>query len=136
MAEIGRKYVGAPFKIGGWSREEGMDCFTLLMTVLDEMGYETPDDFEGYTRETYHEAWLENPLRALVKLENYIRSFADELPRHQARPGDVLIFDEDGATGICAGNALVMAATRAGVQMLNVSAYPNFKVYRCRKKPS
>jgi len=135
LAIMTAKYVGTPYKLGGWSREEGFDCLSLMLSIADDRGIEVPEEFEGVTRETYAELWETNKKKAERLLFKFAASLGQEIPPHRAFAGDLLIAKSkaDGSLvlAIHAGQSLMLSAfTDTGVDLVGLDHYEIKKAYK------
>ena len=134
MVEITKKYVGAPYKLGGQSIEEGLDCFSLILAITEDLGYEVPNEFGGYTRETYPELYTCDPVKARKIMLKFISSICDKINPCLIRPKDLVILhnNETGNTflGMFSGSNMVLTAPETGVGLFDLSLYNVRGVFR------
>lgn len=129
LAEITAKYVGAPYKLGASSMEEGYDCITLLLALAEDFGVELPDSFEGLTRDTYATAWQKDQDKQLMlRFINFLGTETEH-----ARPGDILIVEgKNGITvGISGGNRSFLSSFMdIGVRVISLQPYIIRKAFK------
>ena len=108
-----RKYLGIRYKHGGRTKQEGMDCYGLLIAIYADYGYKI-DDLHGY----------EENFAATGKdyiVENYHKQWHQVVTPHTL---DVVLFKNfDGVVnhiGVYMSRNRVLHCTRAGVVMLSI----------------
>jgi len=133
LVEIVGKYTGAPYMLGGFSRDEGYDCFSLVLAFAEDLGVKVPNSFSGQTMETYSELWVEDPKEAKRIMLELFGELGKEIAPHKAFASDVLILEskEGDNVGIHAGGSLVLSAfIDIGIQLVNVHNFKVTKAYR------
>ena len=127
LAQISSKYVGAPYRMGGWSRQNGFDCFSLLYIIaVNDYKMTLPKTFGGYTLDNYKDFWENCPrgtTRALIK---YIRSVTDPVKKNYGLAGDVLILrgDHNIFLGMRSGTSMILSSFEdAGVTISPLKYY-------------
>lgn len=81
LVELARSWKGTPFHHQGRIKGVGTDCTGFLIGVLDEAGIATPPDLPFYDRRPRGE-----------ELDRRLASVFEEIPREEAKPGDLLTF--------------------------------------------
>jgi len=124
-----RKFIGAPFKVGGRSKNEGYDSFSFFYLLHKERGYGVPFSFDfldapDVNFDNYAELWEEDPERTESLLWSYILAVTEPHPNIMyLECGDVVIVkdkDDDIHSCIWLGNDLVGVATKDyGIQALD-----------------
>ena len=147
-----KAYIGAPYGLGGWSRETGFDCASLVCSVMRDLyGVAVPETFEGETRESYARLWQDNPALATRLLIRFAVSLGQSIPVHQAFAGDILVMTHGAESraqsghyapcampyafflGIHAGNDTFMGVFEGrGVALARFEQAQIRKVIRCR----
>jgi cell wall-associated NlpC family hydrolase len=136
FADIARKYVGSPYKLGGWSRESGFDCVSLIVTILNDYGINPPMKFEGLNNKSYAALWTGNKQKAKSVLFRYLLGLGSEVKTCFAFTGDIIFISGNGklTAGIHGGNDLVLSAfTDRGVALANLQAYSIERAIRWAK---
>jgi cell wall-associated NlpC family hydrolase len=78
-------YLGAPYRLGGMSRQEGYDCLSLVFTLLCRLGADLKP-FWGERDITNY--WIDYDLE---QLPEWVRSLGEEIDVRRRQPGDVLL---------------------------------------------
>jgi len=133
FADIARKYVGCPYRLGGWSREEGYDCVSLIVSVLRDYGIDAPLAFEDLDKQNYADLWKQNKEQAKSILIRYLLRLGKDVNPCFAFTGDILFISSSGiiTAGLHGGNDLVLSAfTDRGVALANLQPYKIEKAIR------
>lgn len=82
-----RDLIGTPFKVHGRSKEEGFDCYGLLIEIYKRQGIELPDiNYKSLTEQeaVSNQLHLINRVEKIDKLENncIIEIAVDNIPMH------------------------------------------------------
>ena len=104
------EFFGAPYKVGGKSKEEGFDCFSFIYYLYEKMGFDMPDGIDGVSATDYVDLWESDEEAAKEVMWNYINSFSDLVPVGSMMLGDITILKvEDNFLypGVYMGNSLV-----------------------------
>jgi cell wall-associated NlpC family hydrolase len=124
---ITQKYVGAPYKLGGWSRTNGFDCFSLVyITAVRDFHIQLPKEFEGITLDDYHELWEEDRVDAMSRLITFIRSVTKRVKKNFQISGDLLVLKSKTGMfiGIMAGTDSVLSSfENVGVALTRLNQY-------------
>ena len=131
--DVVNRYVDSPYKLGGRSRSEGYDCFSLVLAIGEDLGITVPDEFEGQTMNTYSDLWLSDQDEAKRVMFGLFEKLAEKISPSKAFVFDILVFeDENGENvGIHAGKDLVLSAfTDVGVKLANIKAFVVKGAYR------
>lgn len=106
VPQIAAKYANAPYKLGGMSPSDGLDCVSYIFCFYRDLGMEIADHEGDLTPANYAEAWRKDVDGAKCALTRYLLSFGEEVDPKFIRTGDLaLIRDQDGIkTAICLGN--------------------------------
>lgn len=72
LSVVWDNYLGAPYKLGGWFREDGYDCISLVISILWEMGYDVPCFFSLCKGNIY---WRGERARRVgdIDIANYVK---------------------------------------------------------------
>lgn len=133
LVEIIGKYNGAPYKLGGSSREEGYDCFSLALALAEDFGVSIPKVFKGQTMETYSELWLKDRDKAKQVMFGLFAELGKSIPISRVFVGDVMIIEDKVGenVGTHAGKDLLLSAfTDIGVQLVSIGDFRIKGVYR------
>jgi cell wall-associated NlpC family hydrolase len=134
LAEIVGDYIGAPYKLGGSSYDEGFDCLRLVLKFgEDNIGVKIPDSYGGVTLDTYPELWEKDPVKAKILMLGLFEEIAEKIPPYKAFVTDILLLrDQEGDNvGIHVGQGLVLSVfTNIGVQLANINGFEVRGAYR------
>lgn len=97
------RYLGALYKLGGLSKEEGFDCFSATLCMLWDLGADLPPFWNPTQRPRYFRGW---PLRRaddldlasywkdydLELLPSWFHSVGNPVPVGYRQPGDLMLF--------------------------------------------
>jgi cell wall-associated NlpC family hydrolase len=137
LAEITSKYVGAPFKIGGQSRADGFDCFTLVFCLARDLGKRVPDEFDGLTLDNYPALYATSEDAAIEKMIEFAEANCREVPISSAFVGDLLIMrDHSGGrfAALHAGNDFIISSfTNLGVSIARIRTFVLDRVFKWEK---
>lgn len=126
-----KKYLDAPYCLGGKTPEQGLDCLSLLRCVFWELGIDLPDSFGDFTLANYAEKWAEGEGRE--ELKKYICSLGEEVGLNYITVGDVLLIKEDSyfVPVIYLGNRNILIALEDyGVKVVPINAVNPVKAIR------
>jgi cell wall-associated NlpC family hydrolase len=128
------KFFGAPYKLGGRSKEEGFDCFSLIYCFHEQCGFDMPEGIDGVSATDYVDLWNKDEEDAKRVMWNYINAFTKPVPMGKMLPGDITVFrtpDDDIYPGIYVGNNMVAVATSdEGVVVNRLETFKLFAVRR------
>jgi len=134
VVELTKKYVGVPYKLGGKSVEEGLDCFSLILAVGEDLGYDLPYEFEGCTRDTYAELFASSPLAAKRLMIAFLNSAYEKISPRRLRPKDLVLLSNPDTgnivVGVYSGSNMVLTAPESGVALFELSLYTIKGAYR------
>ena len=136
FASVTNKFVGSPYCGQGFSKEEGFDCFSLVVNLLREGGVDIPEDVEfmGLTLKTYYELWEKEPNTAIDAMVGFLEKHAGRIKLGDIRVGDIMIVkDEDGVRfgGIYGGNdKIITSDLKKGVVGLPIRYYEIEDIFR------
>lgn len=137
LAILTSNLVGAPYKLGGQTVDEGLDCLSVVDYVANFWDQPLPDEFEGMTRENYKACYEADPVGAKKTFLRLVKTLGHEiLPTSGAFAGDLLVIQVKGkpetiGVGIHAGNNLCLSAFELhGVALVDLRAYEILHVYR------
>ena len=123
------KFFGAPYKLGGQSKEEGFDCASFVDNYYKELGNEFPDLSDLYS--IIHAGKSE---KARELLWRRLFKVTESIPLGYVQPGDLVVFEvEDFGDypGIYLGNGIVGACfTDRGVTTVK---YDSLNVIQVRR---
>jgi cell wall-associated NlpC family hydrolase len=138
LSNITARFIGVPYKLGSMDRKEGLDCFSLVVNYLREIGYDIDNEttFKGFDFSNYGKAFEEYPKILNVGLE-WLSGFLEEVPPNGAVASDIIFAQLKSnvpAFGIEAGNGYMITVTvEQGVTAINKKYYTIERVFRCRK---
>ncbi len=133
FVEISGRYVGAPYKLGGFNREEGFDCLSLIISIGRDLGINMPMIFGGYDVATYPYLWESDVPKAKQLLLNYVIDISKEISISKLFVPDLVLVDneEDYFFGIAAGNGnLISAFSNLGVRVEKMSSFTVRRAFR------
>lgn len=134
LSEITSKYVGAPFKIGGRSRDDGFDCFSLAFTLARDLGKDPPAILGDLNLENYADLYARDPDAAVDALVKYAETYLEEVPPARAFVGDLLILRRGGGrrfAALHAGNDFIISAfENVGVSIAKLRTFKVEKVFK------
>ena len=138
LAEITKKYVGAPYKLGSFDPKEGLDCLSLVLNFTRDLSGEVPEEFDGVTIDDYPKLWKEEPIKAKKKFVGFLASTFKEIDRRRSLPGDIIVCTDNNGKfviGINAGNGQFLTVVEnEGVRKLRISDFTLKRVYRCQRQ--
>jgi len=136
---ITKELINAPYKLGGQSITEGLDCFSLVYRYLIMRGYALPIEYKGLTLETYKDLYDKDRDRATQIMIEFVEEHMEEIPRSMMFAGDVALARVTGEDRghaflvIDGGNGNIICATEEyGVTISSVKYYTVERVFRCR----
>jgi hypothetical protein len=139
LSNITARFIGVSYKLGSLNRKEGLDCFSLIVNYLREIGYDINSDiiYKGFDFNNYGKAFQKYPDILNVAIE-WFSEFLEEIPTHRAVAGDIIyasLKNNAPAFGIEAGNGYMITVTvERGVTALNKKHYDIERVFKCRKQ--
>ena len=136
-AKITSKYTGAPYKLGGWSREEGYDSLSVFICMLRDIGLNLPENtgLYGINLTNYTETWQKSKEHAKALIVDFVSTIAKEIPIHEKRTGDILILslklgNKRPLSGIMLADKVVAASPTFGVRAFPLSLFKIIKAFR------
>lgn len=124
-----REFVGAPFKLGGRSKDEGYDSFSFFYLLYERRGYSVPFSFDfldapDVNFDNYADLWEKDPKRIENLTWSYVLAVTEpHLNIGYLECGDIVVIkDGDGDMYFCVwlGNDLIgIATTDYGIQALD-----------------
>lgn len=137
LAEITSRYVGAPFKLGGQSFDEGFDCFSLAYYLARDLGKDPPAEFGELTLENYSNLYALDEIAAVDAMIEYAEKNFREVPRSSAFVGDLLIMaDNRGGrfAALHAGNNYIISSFQnLGVSIAKLRTFRLDRVFKWEK---
>ena len=133
------KLVGVKYVLGSMDTDKGLDCFSLIINYLRNIGYNIPDDleFKGHTLKDYGEKYSEDPNIINIACE-YLTTILQTVPITKAVAGDILfacLENNAPSFGIDGGNGtMVIVSESGGVQIIDKKHYTIKQVLRCRRQ--
>jgi hypothetical protein len=131
--EISSKYVGAPYGLGGFDREKGFDCLSLIISIGRDLGINMPTSFSGYNTETYPSLWESDVPKAKRLLLKYVMDLSEEIHIGKLFVPDLVLVDsgEDYFFGIAAGNGNILSAfINLGVKVEKMNSFTVRRAFR------
>lgn len=127
LAKMSALVLGKPFELGC------MDCFMLVIDYLRQRGFQLPEEYNGYTLQSYGDLYLDNPNRAREVMVGCLDVMLKQIPAGKVVPGDILLIKLKGtsegfflAINGGNGNALLVSESR-GVISLPIRFYKILK---------
>lgn len=136
LAEISKEIVGAPYKLGGKSKEEGFDCLSMIFFFVDKWGISIPESFEGVTRDNYVEFWNKDQHEAREKLVKFLAYLGKKIKPDRVRSGDFVLCTarDQTLTGIYLGQGKILCIfDDAGVKIITTNIVKISRGYRWRQ---
>lgn len=133
LAAITQKLVDLPYELGE------KDCFSIIVMYLKLRGYQVPEQFCGFTMQTYKAYYESVPWHAKQLMCYFFDCLMDPIAPHKAFAGDVLLLelpdsDSQPFAAIDGGNATIVAASpKRGVAVTPIRYYTIRRAWRCRK---
>jgi len=131
------KFFGAPYKLGGKSKEEGFDCFSFIYYFHKELGFDMPSGIDGVSAIDYSELWNSDEEAAKDVMWNYINTFTEPVQKEYMIVGDIVVIQckknnrDEFYPGIYLGNGLVGASfDDEGIKTLK---YELFNIFTARR---
>lgn len=132
FVKISQQLVGKKYALGT------VDCFSLILMYFDLVGFEYPDEFNGHTKESYKDLYLEEPDAAKELMVEFIDSVCETIEPHKAKSGDILLLQVEDiipALGIKGGNSTVIVATEEfGVRVFPTRAFKLLRGWRWHRQ--
>jgi len=105
--------IEVPYKLGGFTPEEGFDCFSFLYYFYDKLGFNIPplDDLGyGINRDNYVELYEANPKRMLRIMFRVICKLTTSGKLNYLEVPDTLIYKSNGgdSSGIYIGQSNIL----------------------------
>ena len=124
------EFFGAPYRLGGQSKDRGFDCISLVFTYYKKLEKNFPDLWDLYP------LYKSKPKKALKTMWKRIFKATDDVPLGQVQVGDLIIFEHHefgNYPGICLGNGVVgVVFTDRGVITLRYEALKVLYIRRCK----
>lgn len=79
------EYLGAKYALGGMTKEEGYDCFSLVWTILCKLGADIKPYWKDYDITNY---WVDYDLELLPK---WFKTLGAVVDKEFRSPGDVFL---------------------------------------------
>ncbi len=137
LAEITSRYVGAPFKLGGQSFEDGFDCFSLAFHLARDLGKDPPAEFGELTLDNYSNLYALDEQAAVDSMIEYAEKNFREVPAASAFVGDLLIMaDNQGGrfAALHAGNNYIISSFQnLGVSIAKLRTFRLDRVFKWEK---
>jgi cell wall-associated NlpC family hydrolase len=102
--QLTKKYNNIPYKLGGWTREEGLDCLSLFICVLEDMGFNIEslrkDFILEYKGKKIDSNNYSTELKTKAELMYCLIKFVQKVGRQVNKmvKGDVVIFESANET--------------------------------------
>jgi len=138
LSKITKILIGAKYSLGSMDIDKGVDCFSLIINYLRNIGYNIPDDlkFKGYTLKNYAQKYNEDPGIINIAYE-YLATILQNISITKAVAGDILfacLENNSPSFGIDGGNGtMVIVSESGGVQIIDKKNYTIKQVLRCRR---
>jgi hypothetical protein len=133
------EYIGAQYCAHGFSKDEGYDCFSLVINFLRENGFDLPEDYEwkGLSFQTYYYLWLEDKDAAIQKMAEFLDAHTDKIKFKDVRIGDIFIVvnkEDERFCGVYGGNdKIITALYDRGVVAISLRHFEIIDIYRGHK---
>lgn len=137
FAEITSKYVGAPFRIGGQSRAEGFDCWTVCFCIARDLGKDPPEVMGELTLDNYSALYESDEQAAIDAMIQYCEKNLTEIPPTQAFVGDLMIMKDNKGSrfaALHAGNDFIISSfENLGVSIAKLRTFKTDRVFKWEK---
>ncbi len=134
LAALTSTFVGRPYQLGH------TDCFSAILGYIEARGFQTPQEFEGQTRDSYAALFLSHPTEAKAVMIRLIDSLLPRLEPGMAFAGDILLLrltgsDKPPFLAIDGGNGHALAAVASrGICQISLRNYTIERVWRCQQQ--
>jgi cell wall-associated NlpC family hydrolase len=121
------EFFGAPYKLGGQSKEEGFDCVSFVERYSRELGSEIPDFSDLYSM------FDDKPGEAFKVMWKRLFKASEKIPPGRITPGDIAVvkIDGDSYPSIYMGNNLIaLSDLDEGVTVCNLDDFELIDVRR------
>ena len=130
--------IGKKFQLGSQELDNGIDCFTLIVTYLRNRGVDIPKDetFKGLTFDSYKNEYLKDKTLLMQTAVEYLKSKTDKITNSQVTAGDILLIKSHNGNlsfGIDTGNGSALSISESdGVVSLSKNDFKVIEAFRCR----
>ena len=86
----------------------------LLHNILTDAGINMPDNYKGYTLDTYMSYWEKTPEKAIKDMIGYFKTLGKEIDPKYLKRGDIVVvkYKDSKFPSIYIGGSNIMVATR------------------------
>lgn len=139
LSDITKNFIGAPYKLGGESRQEGYDCLSMIRCFYSyyglTLGYPFIDGKE-LTKEGYMVYFSTHAEDGSWKAPylRYLLSLGKKVDKNYIRTGDLLILNNDDliVPAIVIGNACAMVMLNIGITAVPLRNLRIIEVIKCQ----
>lgn len=135
LASLTSKWMGTPYEEYGNEPKKGCDCLSFILNILEEYGYNIPDDFEGLTKDNYMDAWYKNKDKTIKKLHRFLLSVTTKKEPNKMRSGDIILakhkkVDEKMFIMYAGNSKVIIVNQKFGVLAMPIREVNIINVYR------
>lgn len=134
ISKAAEKFIGKPHFIG--DKTKGWDCLNYLVDFYrDELGYDFPKEFEGFTESNYAKKWDEASDSCRLTLERFLNTLGNGISPSFLERGDLLIFKTPNFPSfpsIYLGNGNILIVAKEGAHVIPLRFYERYLV-GCRR---
>lgn len=139
LTKATKELIGAKYGLGSMDQTDGLDCFSLIINYLRNIGYDIPEDskYKGYTSKNYGKEYAKNP-DIINRGYEYLSTILQKISPTKAVAGDILFARLENnlpSFGIDSGNGSMIIVTEVnGVQIIDKKHYTVEGALGCRKQ--
>ena len=135
LASLTSKWMGAPYEEYGNKPKRGCDCFSFMLSMLEDYGIKLPDEFEGIKRDNYMNLWYKSRNKAIKMIHRFLLSVTTEKELNRLRSGDMILAKHkklnEKLFAMYAGNSkIIIVNQKYGVLAMPIREVKVMNVYR------
>ena len=106
ILEVSKSFLGAPYKLGGQSPEEGFHCASYIYCFYRDIGADIADHEGDLNLKNYAEAWAQKPEQTKAALLRFMLGIGEKVNPKFLWPGDLALIksEEKLTSAIYLGN--------------------------------
>lgn len=116
------RLIGAPYKLGGQSKDDGFDCLSFIVNANKERGLPIPESYKGITLDSYADLWNKDRNEAKKILMDFIYDHTTETTFGYIEVGDIAIMainKEVVPTFWCGNNKIAVMVNNIGARLVD-----------------